>query len=471
MQYTAAQRLDRLPASRFHRRLALMIGLGLFFDAFDLYMASGVMVGLVASGWATMASNAHFLSAGALGALIGAFFAGWLGDKYGRKFTFQFNLILFGLVSIAAAFAPSMTWLIVLRFVMGLGLGAEIVVGYATISEFVPPATRGRWNAVLFFLSTSSLLISTVLGYFIIPHLGWRWMFVIAGAGALVVWFMRKKMPESPRWLESVGRHLEADEIVTRIEAEVTRTEGKPLPEPVLVGPAPGGIHRYRFSDLFRLPLLVSTLVGITLNVVGLAGVYGFIIWLPTFLVKRGLSLHSSLGYSALMATGSLIGIALAGWLSDRLGRRRGVVIMSLVAALLGWLYPQMGTVVGTTLVGVVLTAALYFCGTLGFSAYVPELFPTELRLRGCGVSSVAGRAASIVAPQLVSVLYGYGGGVTAVTLTLIGLLLAQAAIVGFFGKETTNRSLDDRFDEPGGSHNDERSAPPAMQRSAQADQ
>jgi putative MFS transporter len=447
-----------------------MIGLGLFFDAFDLYMASGVMVGLVASGWATMASNAHFLSAGALGALIGAFFAGWLGDRYGRKFTFQFNLMLFGVVSIAAALAPSMTWLIVLRFIMGLGLGAEIVVGYATISEFVPPATRGRWNAVLFFLSTSSLLISTALGYLIIPHLGWRWMFAIAGAGALVVWLMRKKMPESPRWLESVGRHAEADEIVTRIEAEVIRAEGRPLPDPEPVAAAPARIRHYRFGDLFRLPLLISTIVGVTLNVVGLAGVYGFIIWLPTFLMKRGLTLHSSLGYSALMATGSLIGIALAGTVSDRLGRRRGVVIMSLIAALLGWIYPQMATVLSTTLVGVLLTTALYFCGALGFSAYVPELFPTELRLRGCGIASVAGRAGSIVAPQLVSVLYAYGGGVKAVTLALIGLLLLQAAIVGSFGKETTNRSLDDRFDEPAAAPANDHPVPPAMTASAPTD-
>lgn len=452
MELTAAQRLDRLPASSFHRRLAMMIGLGLFFDSFDLYMTSGVMVGLSASGWSTMSSNAHFVSAGALGSLIGALLAGWLGDRYGRKFTFQFNLMLFGAVSIAAALAPSMTWLIVLRFVMGIGLGAEIVVGYSTISEFVPPPTRGRWNAILFFLSTASFPASNVIGYLIIPHLGWRWMFAIAGAGALFVWVLRKKMPESPRWLESKGQFAHADAIVSAIEVEVERDYGKPLPMPApSQASAQHGApiqREYRFSDLFKPPLLVSTLIGVTLNVVGLTGVYGFIIWLPTFLVKSGLGLSSSLGYSALMATGSLAGVALGVVFSDRLGRRRGVVIMSLIGAVLGWLYPQMSTVTSSTLIGIAMTTAMYFCGAMGFSAYVPELFPTELRLRGCGISSSAGRAASIAAPQMVTVLYAYSGSIAGVTTALVGLLVFQALIMGVFGRNTTNVSLDAPFED-----------------------
>lgn len=152
MEYTAGQRLDRLPELSFHRRLAALIGAGLFFDAFDLFLASGVMMALSTSGWATMAQNAQFASAGAVGASIGALLAGWVGDKFGRRFAFQFNLLLFGTMSIAAACAPSMTRLIVCRFLMGIGLGAEVVVGYSTKSEFVPPQKRGKWGAIIFSL-------------------------------------------------------------------------------------------------------------------------------------------------------------------------------------------------------------------------------------------------------------------------------------------------------------------------------
>jgi MFS transporter, putative metabolite:H+ symporter len=462
MHHTAAQRLDRLPTSAFHRRLAVLIGLGLFFDAFDLYMAGGVMVALTLSGWATMATNASFVSAGALGALLGAFFAGWCGDRFGRRFTFQFNLLLFGAMSVAAAFAPSMNWLIVLRFVMGIGLGAEIVVGYATISEFVPPATRGKWNAVLFFLSTAALPVSTAASYLIIPHFGWRAMFGLSGLGALAVWVLRKKLPESPRWLELAGRHEEAEAIVARIESVVERESGCALPPveavPAAAAPAAPAAMRRRTSELFRPPLLASTFVGVTLNVVGLVGVYGFVIWLPTFLVRSGMSMHASLGFSSLMALGSLAGVALAGRYSDRIGRRRGVIVASLLSAALGVVYAHAGSSLATMAVGVLLTTAMYFCGTLGFSAYVPELFPTALRLRGCSVASVAGRAASIVAPQLVALLYARGGGVTGVTVALAALVIFQALVVAAFGKNTTRVSLDRLFDEtPGyGEHRDE---------------
>ncbi|WP_213958927.1 MULTISPECIES: MFS transporter [unclassified Variovorax] len=442
-EFTAAQRLDRLPETRFHRRMAAMIGLGLFFDGFDLYMASGVMVALASIGWSDMQSNAYFASAGAVGTLIGAFMSGWLGDRFGRKFTFQFNLALFGITSLAAAFVPSMNWLIALRFLMGIGLGAEIVVGYATISEFVPPRSRGRWGAVLFFLATASLLASNAIAYLVIPTLGWRWMFAIAGLGGLCVWIMRKKMPESPRWLESVGRLVEASRIVDEIEAEVIRETGRPLPIPARAAVlAPTS---FRASDLFRPPILRSTILGIVLNIVALSALYGFIIWLPTFLMKQGLSVGASLGHTTLISAGSLVGVLLAGFIADRWSRRKWIASAAVVAAVFGWWYANAGSLNATTAVGVCLIAAMYFGSTVGFSTYVPELFPTELRLRGTGISSVAGRAASIVAPQAVAALFAFGG-VNAVTYTIVALLLAQAVIVGFLGLETTGRSLDTPF-------------------------
>jgi len=447
MEYTAAQRLDRLPETAFHRRIAWMIGAGLFFDAFDLYLASSVMVALASSGWATVEQNAQFASAGAFGALIGAFFAGWLGDRFGRRFSFQFNLVLFGAASIAAALAPSMIWLVVLRFIMGIGLGAEIVVGYATVSEFVPPSTRGKWSAILFFFATAAFPVSNLLGYLIVPTLGWRWMFVIAGIGALFVWWMRKQMPESPRWLESKGRIREAHEILDRIEAEVEKDIGAALPAPAMQSAA-SSVAKYSFADLFKPGLLRSTITGMVLNIVALSALYGFIIWLPTFLMKQGLSLHSSLGHAALISGGALFGVIAGGWWSDKWSRKYSVAIASVVAAILGYLYAHAGSVESTTVIGGILIAAFYFSSTMGFCAYVPELFPTELRLRGSGISSMAGRAASIVAPQVVALLFA-SNGVAGVTLTLVGLLLFQAIVIVLLGVETTSRGLESQFIAP----------------------
>lgn len=440
MRFTAAQRLDRLPEGPFHRKLAAMIAAGLFFDTFDLYLAGGVMVALVHTGWSTMALNAWFVSAGFVGMLIGALVSGVLGDRYGRRLSFQFNLALFGLASLAAAFAPNIQWLIGLRFIMGLGLGAEVVVGYGMIGEFIPPARRGKWAAILTLVANSSLLASTLIGYFVIPRFGWRWMFAIVGVGALVTWCARKSVPESPRWLESVGRIEEADAIVARIEAQASG--GQPLPEPQPVA-APAEGETWRFRDLFGRKLARATMLGMTVNVVGFSALFGFVIWLPTFLVHRGMTVSSSLGYAALTATGALLGAGSAALLSDRWGRKRGIAWVSFVAAALGMLYPHVENLAASTVLGVLLFATLYFCGTLAFSTYVPELFPTSLRLQGTALSNVAGRLASIVAPQVVVFVLDHGSGLLGVTAILSALLVAQGLIVGIFGIETRNRPLD----------------------------
>jgi putative MFS transporter len=368
-----------------------------------------------------------------------------VGDKFGRRFAFQFNLLLFGTMSIAAAFAPSMTWLIAFRFLMGIGLGAEVVVGYSTISEFVPPQKRGKWGAIIFFIATSAFLASSIASYVVIPRFGWRWMFVIAGTGAFVVWYLRKKMPESPRWLESVGRHAEARRVLDEIEAEVSKTHPLPAPLPAPAPASAASSAHYRLVDLLKPPLLRSTLLGMTLNIVAFSALYGFIIWLPTLLVKQGLSLSASLGHSAWMATGSLIGIAVAGRFTDRWSRKKAIIALSVITAGLGWWYSHAGSIDMTTFVGIVLLAAIYCMSALSFSTYVPELFPTDVRLRGTSISSSAGRVTSILAPQAVGLLYAYEGSVSGVMLAIVALMLGQAIIMALFGIDMTRRSLDAR--------------------------
>ena len=184
------------------------------------------------------------------------------------------------------------------------------------------------------------------------------------------------------------------------------------------------------------------------LNVVALSALYGFIIWLPTFLMKQGLSLHSSLGHAALISGGALVGVVAGGWWSDRWSRKYSVAVASIAAAILGYLYAHAGSLETTTVLGGILIATLYFSSTMGFCAYVPELFPTELRLRGAGISSMAGRGASIVAPQVIALLVA-SNGVAGVTLTLVDLLVVQAIVIGLLGVETTSRSLENQFIAP----------------------
>src|ERR1700745_2868551 len=224
----AGARLDRLPISSFHYRVFLLVGAGMFFDGYDLYVAGGVLASTIQTKFSTLPQNLQFISLTFVGMTIGALVTAFVGDKYGRRFTYQVNLLVFGLASIAAAFAQDMTQLIICRFVQGLGLGAEIVVGYSTMTEFVPPKTRGRWLSMMAFIVVAGFPATALLGYLIIPAFGWRPMFVIAGIGSLIVWYLRKNLPESPRWLESQGRTAEAETLMAEIETEVAKQH--PLP-------------------------------------------------------------------------------------------------------------------------------------------------------------------------------------------------------------------------------------------------
>src|SRR5580692_4032393 len=177
-----------------------LIGGGMFFDGFDIYLAGIVLGATVKSGFSTLAQNGYFVSVTFVGMMLGSFVTGFLGDHYGRRFTYQTNLAIFGFASIAAAFAPSMRVLTLLQFIIGLGLGAENVVGYSTLTEFVPPQSRGKWLGLMSVFVVTGLPAAALVGTIVIPIFGWRAMFLLGGAGALIVWYLRKRLPESPRW-------------------------------------------------------------------------------------------------------------------------------------------------------------------------------------------------------------------------------------------------------------------------------
>lgn len=419
-------RLDRLPISRFHWKILGLISAGAFLDAFDIYLANGALAAMVKAGFTDMRTGSFFLSATFLGMMIGAGLAGYLGDRFGRRFSYQANLAIFGGASFIAAFVPSIDWLILLRFVMGVGLGAELVVAAGTLCEFVPPSSRGRWTSLLALITNSGLLAATAIGYWVIPHLGWRYMFAIAGVGALIVWVLRHRMPESPRWLETVGRSEEAERTVAAIEEQVRRHTGGVLP-------AVTGVHDHEtpaapLSALFAPGMIgrtgVAALTAVAVNV----SLYGFVAWLPTFFINEGLSITRSLGFVVLMSFGAPAGAVVGYAIADRLGRRKALIISSLVSIVLGYIYVQMREPVEISVMGFALVTALYTVCTLGLFVYIPELFPTTHRLRGTGVAGVSGRAASMCTPYLAVLLYthfGVSGVVAMVACVLIALCVA----------------------------------------------
>ncbi len=434
----AGARLDRLPIGAFHRRILWLIGVGMFFDGFDIYVAASVLGATLKSGFSTLGQNAEFVSVTFVGMMLGSFLTGFLGDRYGRRFTYQGNLAIFGLASIASAFAPSMKVLILLRFVMGAGLGAENVVGYATMTEFVPPQARGKWLGAISVFVVGGLPATGLLGTLIIPRFGWRVMFVLGGVGALVVWYLRKALPESPRWLESTGRRKEAEAILQRIEREALRL-GVILPPPASPSPAPSR----RLASLVTPSLLPRMILGATTLIVINTLIYGFVTWLPTFFVQQGQSIASSLSYALVISLGAPLGSAIGAYTADSWGRKPTILGASLLTIIMGSIYPFVTPPALFLTVGFLLIIPIYVLVTLLFAIYIPELFPTEVRMRAAGICNTFGRGATIITPFIVVALLrerGIGG----VLGFMIALLLVQILVVLFFGVEPKKRRLEE---------------------------
>lgn len=430
------ERLDRLPIDRFHWRILLLIGAGLFVDVYDQILGGAVLAALVKSGESNLTLNGYFLSSTFLGLMFGAWWAGVISDRFGRRVSFQVNLLIFGLGSLASAFAPSMTWLIALRFFTCVGLGAEVVVASSTLMEFMPTHLRGRQVAVMSLTSSLGALAANAAGYFIIPSFGWQWMFVLAAAGALIVWFLRKALPESPRWLEAKGRYAEAERVVRMIEGG---RHQQCAPIGVSVPEAKPDVSSL---VLFSRPVIRRTMLAVALNLAVQVSTWIVTGWVPSFLIQQGLTVSSSLGIASLMSLGSLVGTFVAIALVERIDRKTAIIGACAVGALFAAAFPFSPNLAMAVVSGFLLSATIYFLIALAYNIYVNEIFPTEFRQRGTGFAIASGRFVLVLSPYLIVPLYQSGGTHAVFPIIVVLNLLAIAAMVAF-GVETRGRSLE----------------------------
>jgi putative MFS transporter len=428
-------RLDRLPVTQLHRKVFNLIAVGMFFEGFDIYIAASVLGATYKSGFSTLEQNGFFISMTFVGMTLGALLTGFLGDRYGRQFTYQLNLIVFGVASLASAVAPNMTTLIALRFLMGLGLGAEVVVGYSMMAEFFPARIRGRWSGMMCTLVTAGLPVSAFLAWLLVPTFGWRIMFLLGAVGSFVAWFLRRELPESPRWLVVMGHDAEADALVSRFEREAGFTSTSNLL------PTHEAIVSHASGDLFQSPFLASLIVGCVSLMVANSLIQGFVVWLPTFFVGQGESIARSTGFAMLMALGGPIGSALGALAADYLGRKLTIVTVSCLAIVLSVAFVFSGTSPVMPIIGFLLTIPIYLLVAVLFAIYIPELFPTALRLRGVGICNAVGRSASIIVPLSIGPLFA-NLGIAGVLAVMSSALIAMCVVVIALGTETRVQRL-----------------------------
>ena len=335
-------RLDRLPFNAAHRKLLVASGIGWAFDAMD--------VGLVSFVVAAIAADPHFnlnatekswvLSVGFVGMAIGAALGGYFADRVGRKTVFTATLVIFGLANAGMACSWTLVALLIARFIIGLGLGAELPVASTLVSEFSPTRHRGRMTVLLESFWAVGWIIAAAIGAFVIPNTGdwgWRWALLIGALPLLYAVVTRAHIPESVRFLESKGREDEAEQAVRYFEqasgvAPVASPKAEPLPA-------------IRTRELFGHQYLARTVaIWLTWFFVNFS-YYGAFTWMPSLLADQFGSLTSSFGYTLIISLAQLPGYFLAAWLVEIWGRRRTLSVFLAVSAVAAFAFSQAGSV------------------------------------------------------------------------------------------------------------------------------
>lgn len=436
-------RLDGLPFTRGHFRVLTGSGLGWALDAMDVGLISFVLA-VIAQQWALEpGQTAWIASAGFVGMAVGASLGGLLADRFGRRQVFAVTLLVYGLATGASALAGGLAALILLRFVVGLGLGAELPVASTYVSEFAPARIRGRLIVLLEAFWAVGWTAAAVIGYVVVPASadGWRWAFVLGAIPAVYALVVRWGLPESPRWLERRGRLAQADAIVSRFE----RSAGIASP-PARASEAPAPVAatraRERLAALWTREFRVRTaslwLVWFCVNF----SYYGAFIWIPTILVAQGYDLVQSFGYTLVITLAQLPGYAVAAWLIEVWGRRATLAVFLAGSAVSAVLFGTAGSEGAVIATGMALS--FFNLGAWGaLYAATPETYPTSLRATGSGWAAGVGRIASIVAPLTVPPLLAMGGAPVLFVVFAAFFAIAVAATWGLADRR--GQALDDR--------------------------
>ena len=420
-----AERLDRLPFTRRHGRLVLGSGMGWALDAMDVGLISFVMAALAVQWQLPPTTLSYIASIGFVGMALGATLGGLLADRIGRRQVFAGTLLVFGLATGAAALSWSVGALLVFRFLIGLGLGAELPVASTLVSEFAPARLRGRMVVALEAFWAVGWLLAALIGYLVVPSGpdGWRWALALGALPALYAVVVRRGLPESVRFLERAGRTAEAEATVRGYEASAGLPPGRsPDAAPAAEPPArPSAL----WSPALRRPTAALWAVWFGINF----SYYGAFIWLPTLLVASGFSLVRSFGFTLVITLAQLPGYAVSAYLVERWGRRPTLALFLAGSAVGAALFATAGS--PSFVLGAGMLLSFFNLGAWGaLYAVTPEVYPTAVRATGAGSAAGFGRIASILAPLAVPPLLAAGGNALVFAVFAAFFLAAAGAAV-----------------------------------------
>jgi MFS transporter, putative metabolite:H+ symporter len=450
---TIAARIDRLPPSRHVRGLITLISFGGWFEFYDLFFTAYIAIGLykggifrpTTQGLFDLHGFASFVAALFAGLFIGTIAFSWLSDRFGRRSIFTFALLWYSVGAFVMAFQTTAESVDLWRLIASIGLGVELVNIDTYVSELVPKDQRGPAFAYNQFVMFTVVPFVAFISWLLVPTTilgldGWRWVVIIGSIGAAVIWWIRLRLPESPRWQAQHGNLAEAERITSEIERRVAAETGQPLPEPHLVEgetEAKAGSWVEMWSPQYR----GRTIMLVIYNLFQTIGYYGFSSWVPTLLIAQGIETTRSLAYTFIIAIAAPIGPLLGVIFADKFERKWQIAWAAIGIAAFGLLFSQQATAIGVIVFGLLITLCNNWL-SFSFHAYQAELYPTRIRAQAVGFVYSWSRFSTIFSGFLIAFFLGHYG-----TLGVFGFIAGAMVIVfiviGGFGPAVTRLRLE----------------------------
>jgi MFS transporter, putative metabolite:H+ symporter len=435
-------RLDRLPFSRWHRNFFALSFFGIMFDAMDFALFGAALPPIAREFGLGPAQSGLLATVGLVGAFLGALFWGTLSDYIGRRTSFQATVGIFAVFTGLVAISWNVLSLSIFRFLSNFGLGGEVPVTATLASEFSPSRIRGRMAGNILAAFPVGLVVAALLSLAIIPTFGWRGLFVVGVVPAVLLFFVRRYMPESVRYLLSKGRIAEAEQTVAHIEQQalgraLSADEIKALPIKPEVAVSTG----VTVFELLSAERAKRTILLWIVSFCFLWSSNGILFMLPTILHERGIPLTQAITFLLVQAIGGVFGYSACSFLIDRFGRRPVLFLYYFIGAFFHLWFAMASGVwvyVAAFLVGWVNPGVF---GSTG--VYVSELHPTHIRATAVGWFFGIGRVGSFLAPAVVGFMLAYGAGAYVLHTFALTYLIAAIALY-FVGVETKGRVLEE---------------------------